>query len=795
VDGFDNDEVFTGAVAALFSQEAVQEFQVLAASAPAEFGHASGGLVNTVTRSGSNDLKGSAYLFLRDERLNAREHFERYDVFGQPVEAEKAPFRQTQWGATLGGPLRKDRTFFFLSYEKLDTAASNFVTIAPEVAGALVREGFPVDLGAAPYAIGTDSALARLDHHFAPAHRLLFRVHFSERENENVEPVGGIAASSHGVVQRRRDWGVALAQTDVFGSGWLSEARLQVVRGSQRVDALDPRCEASCQRVDEGGPEVTLSGLAVVGRQLNTPQARANLGVQVSETVTRTRGRHTVKAGFELDFTERDGLFAQDFGGRYVFTALPAVPGVRPALGALQAFEQGLPAVYFQGYGETEGGGRSRAQSLFAQDHWRLTPRLDLVAGLRYQRFDPGLSGVRVSDLAGTTLAYDVKGRGDFDPRLSLSYALGRRASLRAAYGVFHEDPLLAVAFVTDIVNGRDLRLLRAGLPVSAAAWSSPGRRLPEPAAALPSVVQVAGPGFRAPYSRQLSVGWTQELRRGLRASVDFIAVEGRDQIGIVDYNPLVPALGPLRRPNDAAGAPGTSTSVNQFTNYGESSYRGLAVSLHQRLGARGEIRASYTLARDEDLGSDMFGQPNVAEDAGFGRDPGDPAGWPRGFAPDAFRGPSALDQRHRFVLSGFASLPWDFSLSGIVTLGSGRPYTALAGVDFNGDGIAVNDRARRDPQDAASRVGRNAQRMAGLATVDARLSRRFALARGAGLEVLVEAFNLLDRANYSDVNNVFGPGRFPDEPARDSAGRVTYGLYTKAYPPRQVQVAARLTF
>jgi hypothetical protein len=256
-----------------------------------------------------------------------------------------------------------------------------------------------------------------------------------------------------------------------------------------------------------------------------------------------------------------------------------------------------------------------------------------------------------------------------------------------------------------------------------------------------------------------------------------------------------VPGLGPGRRPDDRAGQAGTSSSVFQFTSYGEGSYRGLVVSLRKRMSHGFEALASYTLSDAEDTVSDAFGQANLAEDPGFGRDPLDPSGTPLGFDPGSFRGPSAVDQRHRFALSAIGRLPWELQLSGIVTLGSARPFTALSGLDSNGDGVAATDRARRDPRDPGSRVVRNGERLPGAATVDARLSRRFGVPRGASLEVLVEAFNLLDRVNYSEVNNVFGPGAFPDEPLRDAAGRVTYGLFTKAYPPRQVQLAARLSF
>src|SRR5947209_5799419 len=115
VDGLDNNDTITGGVASSFSQEAVREFQVLTNSCSAEFGKATGGIVNIVTKSGTNEIHGNTFLYLRDESLNAREHFEKFDPSGQPIDREKAPYRQRQWGATLGGPLQKDKTFFFLS--------------------------------------------------------------------------------------------------------------------------------------------------------------------------------------------------------------------------------------------------------------------------------------------------------------------------------------------------------------------------------------------------------------------------------------------------------------------------------------------------------------------------------------------------------------------------------------------------------------------------------------------------------------------------------------------------------
>jgi hypothetical protein len=187
-----------------------------------------------------------------------------------------------------------------------------------------------------------------------------------------------------------------------------------------------------------------------------------------------------------------------------------------------------------------------------------------------------------------------------------------------------------------------------------------------------------------------------------------------------------------------------------------------------------------------------------VPQSFGLGRNPADPRGLPLGFDPDLERGPAAWDERHRLVISGLYQLPGAVQVSAIVTAASGRPFTALAGADLNGDGnggAAPPDRARRDPSDISTSVGRYSEDLPAQFTVDMRVARRFRAGRHLAVEPMLEVFNLLNRTNYADVNNVFGIGAFPDQPARDAQGRVTYGRFTQAYPPRQVQLAAKLIF
>jgi hypothetical protein len=350
---------------------------------------------------------------------------------------------------------------------------------------------------------------------------------------------------------------------------------------------------------------------------------------------------------------------------------------------------------------------------------------------------------------------------------------------------------------ITRGINGRDgVRTLVQTFPATLAAWRAPGHKLPEPATAYPSLVIAIDPGLKTPWTQQAALGVDRALGQDFSLAANVVWVRGKHQLGSIDYNPILPSLGPGRRPNDVGGRAGTSSTVLQYTSWGESWYRGLTLSLSKRFSRRYQLLASYTLSEAEDLTTDF--QSIFPEDMGRGRNPADPTGLPLGFDPRREKGPASHDQRHRFVLSGLVRLPYEVQVSSIVTAASGRPYTALAGADLNGDGNGGGtpfDRARRNPADPASSVGRNAETMAGQFNVDLRLSKRFSLGGGAAVEAIAEAFNLFDRTNFSEINSIFGRGAFPAEPQRDPQGRVTYGLYEQALPGRQVQLALKVSF
>ena len=806
VDGVDNNDIITGGVRATFSQEAVQEFQVLANSYSAEFGKASGGLVNIVTKSGGNRVSGNAFGFFRDEALNASEHFERFDPAGNPLDQGKAPYSRYQFGATIGGPIRRDRSFYFFSFERLRSQPNNFVNIdstTPVVVfgqdygtafDILERAGFPVEVGHVPYRLDSDQALAKADVRVGQQHLLALRFNWADLLDENAEPWGGQIARSRGAFLDSSDYMGAASLTSIFSSRMVNELRFQLAYRDQKVFSLDPTCDGACDQVTEGGPTIEVGSIGA-GRQRLTPNPRTNTRIQVVDTLTRDVGRHLLKAGFDFSHVDYGRMMIPvHFGGRYVFSALPAIPalGLPGPVDAIQALALGVPAAYIQSYGDPSGKGGERDISVFFQDDWRVTDDLTLKLGLRYQNQFESEITFETPDLAPYGWPSD---NNNLAPRVGLSWSPrgNRQTSVRGFYGVFYDLHISSIWGTAKVLNGQAdglrTRAVTLPTPYPVMAWRTPGRKVPEPATPYPSFTDIVSPGLTTPYAHHASAGVERTLGRSVTVAADVAYARGFDLVGNLDYNPVTnPATG--ARPLDDASGPGSSTTMWQYTSWGETWYRGLILSLRRRFDGRSEFQASYTLSKAEDTAVDYaFQQP---QDLGQGRNPADPGGLPLGFNPDLERGPSLQDQRHRFLFTGVYTLPWDITLSGIVVLGSGRPFNVLAGVDLNGNkdgGGSPTDRPRRDTKDPSTSIGRNAGQLPAQYTVDVRVAKRVGLGSRARLDLMIDIFNLFNRTNYTDVDAIFGPGPYPDNP------KPTYGQYTAAAPPFQAQLGAKLSF
>jgi carboxypeptidase family protein/TonB-dependent receptor-like protein len=791
IDGLDNNGMSTGSIRGIFSQDAIQEFQVFTGAYSAEFGQVSAGTVNIITASGANRLAAQGFVYGRSDTLNAKQYFERYDSAGRRIERPKAPFSQMQWGGTLGGPIRRDRTFYFSSFERRDARLSNFITIEPTTAALLRSNGFPVDTDNVAFRDDATQLLGKITHQWRPGHDLTLRANYSDTTNENIEPWGGLIAKSAGVVDLRRDWAVAGSQTDLF-SRWMTDVRAQASSQVMKNRSLDPTCGGPCIGNFVGGPTVEIVGQATAGRNRITPNPVREERIQAKASLTRLGPVHLFKAGGDVSRVLLKSSLPGHFGGRYIFTPLPAIAalGLPAPVSAVQAFGLGLPAAYIQGFGNPDYEEPFTYLSGFVQDEWQARRRLLLKFGARYQK---QLLPDTVFRTNGFATPYTARSGNEFAPRLALAFdPTGNGGTvIRAAYGIFFEQNLGAILGVPSIVNGRDgVRTLVMRFPATVAAWRAPGRTLPEPPA-YPSLQFAIDPGLETPFAHHLSVGVDHALGEAFALSASINGVRGKNQIGTIDYNPIIVSLGPGRRPLDIAAQAGTSTSVLQYTSFAQTWYWGLDVMLRRSFVRGHAFSVAYTLSKAEDNSPD-FQSAFLSMENGQGRRSPDDTGLPVGFDPDLDRGPALGDQRHRLVATASYRLPWSLEVGGILTAASGRPYNVLAGVDLNGDGDGgtfPQDRARRDPADPTSSVRRNSERLPGTFTMDARLSRPIRLSGQSRIELMVEGFNLFNRTNFTGINNLFGPGSYPQNPLP------TYGQFTTAGASREIQLALRVSY
>jgi hypothetical protein len=663
----------------------------------------------------------------------------------------------------------------------------------------LGRAGFAVTTGHVPFRLRSTQWLGKLDYNISAEQRLSVRVDGASELNENIEPFGGLVARSRAAALSNEDVMVGVSHTFVAGQNLVNEARFLIASRNQDVLSLDPTCDGPCDREDEGGPTLEVAGIASVGRQRFTPTPRDNIRFQFIDTLSYTRGSHLLKAGVDTNVIDgRRQALPLHFGGRYIFTALPAIPGLLPSsISSIQAVALGLPAAYVQGYGNSGSAYDVSDVAGFVEDLWRVRPQLSVRFGIRYQRqFWPAFQ----YHTAGVAEPYSFPSDGNnVAPRVAMSWSRNAgRQVIRAGYGIYYDQSITAPAGITQTITGDadGVRTLVLSAPRAFAAWAAPGHRLSESVAtklaggSFPSVTIPIDPSLRTGYAHHAFVGVEQRVARLGTLGATFALARGFDNLGTIDYNPVVPALGPGRRPNDINGIAGTSASILQYTSFGETWYRALTLSLDKEPAHRVQFRIAYTLSSAQDTVTD-FQTAFLPQDNGRGRDPTNPGGLPVDFDPRDERGPALHDQRHRIVASATAELPGHVNVSGVVAAGSGWPFNVLAGADLNGDrdgGSFPSDRARRLPADPASSVSRNSERLPGQASVDLRVSRPTRIWR-LQAEPIFEVFNVFNRTNFTEVQNVFGANAYPDHPS------TTFGQFTQAGPARQAQVAIRISF
>ena len=352
VDGLSANDDAAGLAGNSYSMDVMREFQVVTSGGQAEFGRALGGYMNVVTRSGTNQMHGTLYGFLRNQRLNADNALTR----------SRLPLTQGEFGASLSGPLRRNRTFFFTNYEGRRLNTNGVITISPANAAIinnrLTAVGYKAPLLAVgtgattlyPTSVHTDNGFARIDHAFSPSDQFSLRYSFYGLNSTNARGVGALAAISNGTAVRDTNHTLAVSNIATFSPRTFNETRLQFTRDSLNAPTND-----------DAGPTVTISGVATFGRFSSSPTARLNDLYEVVDNLLLQRGSHTLKFGGDFLWNSDTITFPQSIRGAYTFSSLANfLAGTYNTQGFTQSF--GITAVQ-----QT-----NPNLGMYAQDEWKV---------------------------------------------------------------------------------------------------------------------------------------------------------------------------------------------------------------------------------------------------------------------------------------------------------------------------------------------------------------------------------------------------------------------------------------
>lgn len=755
VDGMINSMAEDGEPRQNLPQDAVEEFKVSNTQFKAEFGLATGGMVQVVTKSGSNTIHGGAFEYFRDKALNAKGLFE----------DEKPEFRRHQFGASLGGPIIRDRMHFFGSVERTDVREFYTVTTGLPQFYSAVEGTFPRPFTRNLY-------FGRVDWQIDNAQNLFARW-AQEQERSECNGCGGTTASSAGYdieVPRRS---LVVAHTWIRGRRQLNDFRFQLATAAYYIAPAGTRIFT---RTREFPPE----RMNRLSRGLNFPSLSwgssfDELGPesrwQFKDTYAITFSSHDVKFGFDFSYMPYEEENTGNVLGSYTFSEdqyfNPNDPASLAALRGANTFSASLPPIntehptkYYVG---------------FVQDDWKLRPNVTLNVGLRYER----LYGAANEDLDPSIFPIpipyiDVSVRGDknnFGPRTGVAWDVfgDGETVVRGGYGLYYGH----VRILGNLNEFRNFQ--RFTVNITNPSYPDPygGRDPVEFVVSAPANIVVVANDYVQPYANQFNAGMSHHLYGDYAVHVDGVYIHTNHDRKTLDINPRDPHTG--ERPNP------TFARVDRNQSTGEMKYTALYFKLEKRFRQRNQFLFTYTYTRSDDnnLLSRYLDPFDLALD------------W----------GPSSGERRHALVFSGSVLLPYDITLGAVWTARSQLPWSATAGRDLNGDGFNT-DLVPGTTRNAGSRTldlaAVNAWRALNgrgpisedqidssrINVVDLRASKDLRLTGPLRLQVLAQVFNLF---NTDNLQAQYGGGRV------GNALSANFGRILTARPATQGEIAVRM--
>jgi Carboxypeptidase regulatory-like domain len=778
IDGANNFNTVDGGFVLEPPVDAIAEFRILTHTANAEFGHSTGSTTNIITRSGTNAYHGSLWEFLRNNALDAK------SFFADSVE----PLKRNQFGGVFGGPVRRDKTFFFVYYEGLRNRqgettrvtvpsdaerTGNFADQCPLNNGTFNAQGLCIDntsglvsqhgqlfneftgqpipnnelpfinpisqnlLPFYPHAnsgpftfVGTqlltgnmDQFGARLDHYLTEHDMLNFRYSFGQRSQVDPLSTSGANVPGFPVGEDQRDQNFVAQETHTFSPSLLGILRISYLRNKflldEHLNHTDPASlgfgYAPTLESAIGPPFVQVGGYASVGDPITGPRNTYQNSYDFSSSLTWVKGRHEFKFGGGFTYDQINVLQGIATNGFFVFSTFPVN-------NSFASFLFGQPVFFLQGGGDFNRGLRGHAFNLYAQDTWRITPRLTINYGLRYEvpspyteihnrqnLWEPGVQST-VFPTAPTGLLYPGdKGvpdgliptqRDAFAPRLGLAWDVTGKGTLlvTAAYGIFYDPYYTGQGgpLQTPISAPPFLQTPQITTPNFADPFN--GTNPFNGSFAQPMTLLTLNPDLRLPYAQDWNLNFQRGFGKDWLLEVGYIGTKGTKLPRFIEANPTVydPALTPTENSNLSdqrrlfsgctvqAPSPCTFSSVGEIAGIADSSYHALQASLHKRFSHGLSALLSYTLSKTLDDASTFnitgSASQSVAGENDLAQNPFDVKGE---------YGRSLFDARHRFVASYQWNLPWfahpdnwyghvlgGWMVNGITTLMSNTPFT-----------------------------------------------------------------------------------------------------------------------
>ena len=726
VDGLSANDDAAGLSGMPYGVDAVDQFQVVTSGGQAELGRALGGYFSVVTRSGTNALHGDGYGYFRDDALNAANR----------LNHRVLPMDQQQFGASLGGPVRRNRTFYFGNVERRILDQSGLVTIDPAVVPLINAKlasvgypGSPLTTGIYANPVRSTNVLGKIDHQVSPADQLSVRYALYDVASLNSRGAGGLSAPSASAALDNIDQTLAFSNTLTLSSRTVNETRAQFAYSNLEAPPTDPV-----------GPAVSISGIASFGTLSGSPTRRTNTMVEVVDNLSHQVGPHALRAGVNVLYNDDTITFPRSSRGSYAFSSLANfLAGTYNNAGFAQAF------------GVTTVAQTNPNLGIYAQDEWQVTPQLTLNAGLRYD-----LQFLQ-------TIRTDTN---NVAPRAGFAWTpfASRRTAIRGGGGIFYDrvplralaNALLSAGNTTDLNNLRQIVVSLSPTQTGAPAFPNV-LAAPVASVTLPNLTTM-NPGMRNAYSRQGNVEFEQQMGQRGTVSVGYEYTRGVNLIIAINQNvPGCVASGGNNgcRPNPTYG------NNSQYSPSASSAYHGVHLSWVQHPTSWGQYRVSYTFSKAMDnVGEFFFSQPidpfDLSKDWGRSDD----------------------DQRHRLVVDGTAQTH-GFQLSGMLQAYSALPFNITSGV------TTVQGTAGRPIVNGAY-IPRNSGVGPDFFSLNLRLSRTFQTRSRVRLEGLVEAFNVTNRVNVVSLNGNFGAGAYPSSPSPN------FGQVLAVGDPRAFQLGMR---